>query len=136
MTDLAMPKGPDEQSKAKAESLSLGSAFQVPLPDDWTVVMPMDDVRTIVTGILAEQRKLIQNDEIDAVVLKTIATVLTSFGINEDDRQELRADFGHLRRWRKSVEQAQSYTFRAIITVILTGFLGAVWLGIKAAFGK
>ncbi len=51
-------------------------------------------------------------------------------------RQELRADFGQLRRWRKSVEQEQCYTFRAIITMIVTGFLGAVWLGIKAAFGR
>jgi hypothetical protein len=97
--------------------------------------MNIDDVRTIVAETLAEQKR-VQSSEIDAIVLKAIATVLTSFGINEDDRQELRADFGHLRRWRKSVEQAQSYTFRAIITVIVTGFLGAVWLGIKAAFGR
>jgi hypothetical protein len=97
--------------------------------------MHIDDIRTIVTETLAEQKR-IQNDEIDAIVLKTIATVLTSFGINEDDRRELRADLSHLRRWRRSVEQAQSYTFRAIITVIVTGFLGAVWLGIKATFGK
>src|SRR6266480_7371175 len=38
---------------------------------------------------------------------------------------ELRADFQHLRRWRKSVEQAQSYTFKAVITIIVTGFVGA-----------
>nr|WP_213770710.1 phage terminase large subunit [Bradyrhizobium sp. dw_78] len=49
---------------------------------------------------------------------------------------EMRADFGHLRRWRKSVEQAQIYTFRAVITVIVTGLLGALWLGVKAVFGK
>ncbi|MHC2333092.1 hypothetical protein ACVIW0_002381 [Bradyrhizobium sp. USDA 4454] len=49
---------------------------------------------------------------------------------------QMRADFQHLRRWRRSVEQAQSYTFEAVITVIATGFLGAVWLGIKATLGK
>jgi PBSX family phage terminase large subunit len=49
---------------------------------------------------------------------------------------EMRADFQHLRRWRKSVEQAQSYTFKAVITIIVTGFVGAVWLGIKAMLGK
>jgi ABC-type transporter Mla maintaining outer membrane lipid asymmetry permease subunit MlaE len=49
---------------------------------------------------------------------------------------EMRADFQHLRRWRKSVEQAQSYTFKAVITVIVTGFVGAVWLGIKIMLGK
>jgi len=30
----------------------------------------------------------------------------------------------------------QSYTIKAVITVIVTGFLGAVWLGIKATLGK
>jgi hypothetical protein len=93
------------------------------------------DIRAIVVETLAEQQRL-HRDEIDAVVLKTIATILTSFGIEAEDRKELRADFQHLRRWRKSVEQAQSYTFKAVITVIVAGFVGAVWLGIKATLGK
>ena len=93
------------------------------------------DVRAIVAETLAEQQRLRQED-IDAVVLKAVATTLTSFGIEEDDQRELRADFQHLRRWRRSVEQAQSYTFKAVITVIVTGFVGAVWLGIKATLGK
>lgn len=50
--------------------------------------------------------------------------------------QELRADFQHLRRWRRSVEQAQSYTFKAVITVIVTGLLGAIWLGFKLMLGR
>jgi len=93
------------------------------------------DVRAIVVETLAEQQRL-HHDDIDAVVLKTVATILSSFGIEEEDRRELRADFQHLRRWRRSVEQAQSYTFKAVITVIVTGFLGAVWLGVKATLGK
>jgi hypothetical protein len=69
--------------------------------------------------------------------IKTIVeATLLSFGIDEDDRKELRADFQHLRKWRKSVEQAQSYTFKAVITVIATGFVGAVWLGFKTMLGK
>jgi ABC-type transporter Mla maintaining outer membrane lipid asymmetry permease subunit MlaE len=94
-----------------------------------------EDIRSVVVETLAEQYRL-QRDEIDAVVLRAIATILTSFGIEEEDRKELRADFQHLRRWRKSVEQAQSYTFKAVITVIVTGFVGAVWLGIKVMLGK
>jgi hypothetical protein len=93
------------------------------------------DVRALVVEAVAEQQRLRQED-IDAVVLKAVATTLTSFGIEEDDRRELRADFQHLRRWRRSVEQAQSYTFKAVITVIVTGFVGAVWLGVKATLGK
>jgi hypothetical protein len=94
-----------------------------------------DDVRAVVAETLTEQRRL-HAEEADAIVLKTIVTILTSFGIEEDDRKELKADFQHLRRWRLSVEQAQNYTFKAVITVIVTGVVGAVWLGIKIMLGK
>jgi len=97
--------------------------------------MPDDEIRAIVAETLAEQQKL-QQDSVDAIVLKAVASVLASFGIEDDDRKEVRADFQHLRRWRKSVEQAQSYTFKAVITVIATGLVGAVWLGVKVALGK
>jgi hypothetical protein len=48
----------------------------------------------------------------------------------------LRADLQHLRSWRKSVEQAQSYAVKAVITIIVTGIVGALWLGIEALLGK
>jgi hypothetical protein len=94
-----------------------------------------DAIRAIVVETLCEQQKLHHGD-IDAVVDRAIAAVLVSFGIEEDDRRELRADLQHLRRWRKSVEQAQTYTFKAAITVIVAGFLGAVWLGVKVMLDK
>ena len=94
-----------------------------------------DTIRSVVAETLGEQQR-IHHDDIDAVVDRAITTVLASFGIEEDDRRELRADFQHLRRWRKSVEQAQGFTFKAVITVIVAGFLGAVWLGIKVTLGK
>ena len=97
--------------------------------------MGREDIKSVVIETLAEQQRR-HWDAIDAVVVKTIATTLTSFGIEEDDRQQLRADLQHLRRWRKSVEQAQSYTFKPVITVIVTGVVGALWLGIKATLGK
>jgi hypothetical protein len=93
------------------------------------------DVKAIVMETLIEHERVRRSD-IDTVVVKTIATILTSFGLEEGDRNELRADFQHLRRWRRSVEQAQSYTFKAVITIIATGLVGAVWLGIKATLGK
>ncbi|AND91226.1 MULTISPECIES: hypothetical protein [Bradyrhizobium] len=97
--------------------------------------MADDEIKAIVAETLAEQHRF-QQESIDAIVLKAVASVLASFGIEDDDRKELRADFQHLRRWRKSVEQAQSYTFKAVITVLATGLMGAVWLGVKVVLGK
>jgi hypothetical protein len=97
--------------------------------------MTRDEIHDVVTEVLAAQRQT-QFGEEDAVVLRAIASILTSFGMEEDDRKEIRADFIHLRKWRKSVEQAQGYGFKAVVTIIVTGFLGAVWLGFKTLLGK
>lgn len=94
-----------------------------------------DTIRAVVVETLCEQQK-IHHGNIDAVVDRAVTTVLASFGIEEEDRRELRADLQHLRRWRRSVEQAQGFTFKAVISVIVAGFLGAVWLGIKVTLGK
>src|ERR1700744_5195276 len=94
-----------------------------------------DDIRAIVPERLAEQQRS-HREDVDAIVQRAVATTLASFGIEEDDRRELRADLQHLRRWRKSVEQAQGFTFKAVISVFVVGFLGAVWLGIKVMLGK
>jgi hypothetical protein len=97
--------------------------------------MQPNEIKLVVSEVLAEQKRL-HNDQVDEVVLRTIATILTSFGIEEEDRVELRADFIHLRKWRKSVEQAQTLTFKVVVTAIIGGIVGAFWLGFKAIIGK
>ena len=69
-----------------------------------------DEIRRVAETLHEQQR--LRHGDLDTVVLKTITTILTTFGIEEEDRREQRADFQHLRRWRKSVEQVQSYTTR------------------------
>lgn len=88
------------------------------------------DIRQVVSAVLSEENER-HTKNLDDVVLKSIATILTSFGIDEEDRKELAADFRHLRKWRKSVEQAQSLTVRVVVVSIVTGLAGAVWLGLK-----
>lgn len=91
--------------------------------------------KVIVAEVLAEQKRL-HNNEADEVVLRTISTILTSFGIEEEDRHELRADFLHLRRWRKASETVEKTAWRTIISVMVTGVLGMIWLGIQSKIGK
>jgi hypothetical protein len=87
-----------------------------------------EDVKAIVsqtvTALLAEQKRL-HEDSIDHVVLRTLTTILTSFGMEEKDRKELRADLAHVAKWSKSVEQAQGLTLKVVLTMIVTGFCGA-----------
>jgi hypothetical protein len=76
------------------------------------------------------------NSEIKDIVEETVRLTLLELGISKDDHHELKADFAHLRRWRKSVEQAQNYSIKVVITTIVGGLLGALWMGIKAMLGK
>lgn len=99
--------------------------------------MAIDDavIRQIVRAVLDEDSER-QGHVLDDVATRTVATVLTSFGLNADDKRELRADLIHLRRWRKSVEQAQGMTVKAVIVVIVSGFAGALWLGLKTLLAR
>ena len=93
------------------------------------------EVKAVVAAVLEEESKR-RGKLVDEVTLKAVATILTSFGIEEEDRKELRADFTHLRKWRKSVEQAQGYTFKIVITTIVGGVIGAIIVGFQTMLHK
>ena len=91
-----------------------------------------EQIRRIVRAVFDEESER-HAKTVDDIALRATVTILTSFGMNEDDKQDLRADFVHLRKWRKSVEQAQGMTVKSVIAVIVSGVAGAIWLGIKTA---
>lgn len=91
----------------------------------------MQEVREIVSAVLAEQQ-----EHSKSVAEEAAAAVLRAFGLDDEDHRELRADFQHLRRWRTSVEAAQSLTFKAVVGTIASGLIAAVWIGVKTTFGK
>lgn len=93
--------------------------------------MTQEEVAQVVHHVLQAERQQTQ-DNLDENVLKTIAAILTSFGINEDEQKDVRLDFQHLRRSRKAYELVQTTTFKAAIGVIVTSILAALWLGVQA----
>jgi hypothetical protein len=80
------------------------------------------------------------HEELESIVKRaareaTLET-LALLGFDTDDKAALRADMAHLRRWRKSVDQMEHFGFRAIMTAIVAGVLGALWLGVKDMLGR
>ena len=80
------------------------------------------------------QRELLK--EIESSMGRIVDARLIAFGLEESDRKELVADLRHLRAVRKRAEQVHSFILRAVITGVLTGVLGAVWLGLRSAIGR
>lgn len=76
------------------------------------------------------------NEAVTTALQKEFSLLLARFGLEDDEPKEVRADLAHLRKWRKSVEQAEGLAFKTVITVVITGFLGALWLGFKTIMGK
>lgn len=92
-----------------------------------------NDIERVVDAVLARQTS---PAAIEQAAEQAVARLLNSFGIEEDDYKEMRRDFAHLRRWRKSVDRVGAVGFNTAVTVVIGGFLGAVWLGLKATLGK
>jgi hypothetical protein len=120
------------KSRSKIRSLAAASASTTSrgLP-----CVDVGEIKSVVREVFAEQREG-PSAIIDETMVKTVEASLTSFVIYDEDRKEMLADFQYLRRWRERMEQVQSCAFKAIVTVIVTGFVGAVWLGVKAMLGK
>lgn len=49
---------------------------------------------------------------------------------------EYQADQLHLRKWRTAMDAATKMSFRTVISVLIVGGLGALWLGIKMLIHK
>lgn len=90
-----------------------------------------DTIREIVAREMEAQREQIQSG-----VKSAVAEALESFGFEASDKKETQADFRHLRRWRKSTERIEAVGWSVAIGTIVSGVLGALWLGIKTAIGK
>jgi hypothetical protein len=91
-----------------------------------------EEIREIVKAVLDEQ------GEREAALAKRIFdTFLIAVGIDpyqpdeliSQDLRDLRATLAHSDKWRKSVNQVTKVGTTTAVTVLVTGTLGALWLG-------
>lgn len=69
--------------------------------------------------------------EIERVVAEAVRQTLIALGINAGDPLEMQKDMMHLRSWRKSTEDMKGKGMLVATTVIVSGLMGALWLGIS-----
>jgi hypothetical protein len=93
------------------------------------------DIKRIVRETLQEERKEYEAAE-DSHVVKTVAAILGGFGIDAEERKDIKADFHYARRLRLASERVTGMTLTAAVT-LLVGAVGSVlYLGLKAVLGK
>jgi len=69
--------------------------------------------------------------EMRAVVKETVQETLTQLGVDTNDPIEMQRDFQHLRDWRMAQETIRRKGYLTMVTILVTGFLGLVWVGFK-----
>ncbi len=73
----------------------------------------------------------ITKDEIEQVVEATVDAILTRLGVDTEDPIELQRDMQFVRDWRKSTEAVKGKALVTIISVLVCGTAGALFLGVK-----
>lgn len=71
-------------------------------------------------------------DDLKALMSEAVRDAFTKMGIDADEPLEMQKDFQHLREWRVAVAAARTKTMLSVMAILITGAMGAVWLGFKA----
>lgn len=73
------------------------------------------------------------------IISETVETTLERLGLDvsdADQRAELREDFAHLRKWRKTVHKVEGLSLGVAITTFTSGILAAMVMGWQRMTGN
>lgn len=73
-----------------------------------------------------------QKEELKLLVAESVRETLIQLGISSHDPIEMQKDMQHLREWRKSMDSVKSKSMLTLLTVVVSGMLAALWVGIKS----
>lgn len=93
--------------------------------------MTPDEIRDIIRQEHAINAMAVET-RMREIVSTSVKETLVQLGISQADPLEFQKDMAHLRKWRLAVDGAASKTALMAMTVLITGMLGAFWVGFKA----
>ncbi len=72
------------------------------------------------------------------IITQTVIKTLENLGIDlstPDARREFMEDQLYTRAWRKSIQRGAKVGLGTMITVIVTGLMGVLWVGLQYTIG-
>lgn len=91
-----------------------------------------EEIRIIVSTILDEQEERLRARE-EMIIEQAVKASFALMGVNAHDEKEVRdlkADVIHNHMWRKRVEKGQEVATKTVISTVVLGVLGALWMGL------
>lgn len=70
-------------------------------------------------------------DEMDQVVQKSVRATLISLGVEFDEPIDMQKDMQYLRSLRVSTDSIKAKATLVMVGILVTGLVGALWIGIK-----
>ncbi len=93
----------------------------------------MDNDKRRSTDMGREELRLMMAEVAKAAAQEAVTETLLRMGLKADDPIEAQKDFQHLRQWRKSTQSLGMKATAAALTLMVSGALAALWVGLKAA---
>lgn len=80
-----------------------------------------------------EQRQVtMTHQELEEIIETAITRALDRVGVDVENPRESRRDFEFVRDWRRSTESVKGKALLVAIGIVVSGMIGAMWLGIKS----
>ncbi len=77
------------------------------------------------------QKISLTRDELNEIVSECIHATFTQLGLDHKHPLEMQRDFQYLRDWRSASEQIKTKGLLVLVVIVVTGTLGALWIGFK-----
>lgn len=70
--------------------------------------------------------------ELTTLMEAAVGNALTRLGVDVNNPLDMQKDFQHLRDWRTTVDMVQRKGVLVVVTMLISGLVAAVWIGMKA----
>lgn len=95
--------------------------------------MPPEQLEEVVKAAVEQQVNLTK-EELKTLVADGVTEAFTRLGMDPGSPLEMQRDFQHLRDWRLAVQATRKKGLITLVSVLVTGVIGLVWLGFKEFF--
>ena len=94
-----------------------------------------DEIKRMVEEVLADA-KMMRQDDAKQVVREAVQETLLTLGVDAGAPLDVQQDMHFVRELRLASEKIQSRGLLVLVGILVTGLVGAVWIGIKSSLGQ
>ena len=86
--------------------------------------------------MIAKGPSKMEKEQITEIIEETICRTLQHLGVDTSDPIAMQRDFAHVRGWRESTEIIKRKGLMTVVSVLIAGALGMLWMWGQDEFNK